>query len=104
MIQISHDNGVPLKILLQISRVLRASLHLATLGLYSISTFGSLISNDERPLPVWFQLSLLKSTSKDKIALFESFGLDGFLSLVKGSVMILGRFDDSLVSLFFELV
>ena len=74
------------------NQVPRASLHIAALGLYSVLTFGSIVSNYERALPIGFQFSLLKSTSKDKIPIFESSKLYDFLHLVKGLFGRFGRF------------
>ena len=93
-----------MKISLKIGRVPGASLHLSARGLYSIRTFGSIITNDEGAFPIWFQFSLLESSSKDKIPFIESPWLDEFLPLAKGSMMVLDHFNCYSISFLFELV
>ena len=93
-----------MKILLQIGQVPGVSLHLSAWELYSIRTFGSIISNDKGTFPIWFQFSLLESALKDKTPFTESPWLDEFLPLAKGSVMVLGHSDGCSISFLFKLV
>ena len=90
-----------MKILLQIGRVLGLSLHLSAWGLYYVYTFRSIIINDERTFPIWFQFPLLESSLKDKILFNESPWLDEFLPLAKGSTMVLNHSDGCLISFLF---
>ena len=100
----SHVNWELLEILLQIGRVLGARLHLSTLGLYSIGPFATIIDNDEGTLPIWFHLSFLESSSKDKVSLTESPWFDKFFPLTEGSVMVLEHYYGRSFSLLLELV
>ena len=100
----SHDNEELMKILLQVGRVPGASHHLVARGLDSVRTFRSIISNDKGTFPIWFQFSLLESSSKDKIPFAESPWHDEFLSLAKGSAMVPNHSEDCSVSFLFKLV
>ena len=87
----SHVNWDLLEILIQIGQVLGARFHLSTLGLYSIGHFATIVGNDEWTLPIWFHLSFLESSLKDKVALTESPWFDKFCPLTEGLEMVLSH-------------
>ena len=93
-----------IEILLQIGRVPWARLHSSTLGLYFVRPFTTIVNNDEGTFPIWFQLSFLESSSKDKISFAESPWFDDFLPLTRGLAMVLGQSDGRSLSFSLELV
>ena len=62
------------------------------------------MNNDEGTFPIWFQLSFLEISLKDKISFAESPWFDDFLPLMRGLAMVLGQSDGRSLSFSLELV
>ena len=94
---LANSNIELLEVLLQIGQILEARLHPPTLVLDFVHPFANVISNNEGAFPIWFQLALIESSSKDKIALAEHPWFDVFRHIMRSSVLVfIHSYDDSL--------